>query len=237
MAVALLATPRLAPMPSPFPGVDPFVVAQEWDDFQTSFVVAMSEFLNRRIAPGYVARVEVREFTDQCASVGGQAVPVREKFLTIRRVPTREVVTHVDMLSPYNTRVGTTGHEAYREGREEILRSRSHLIELDLLRGGTRLPMASPLPPADYYAIVSRSGRRHRAEIYPWTIRDPLPTIPIPLLSDDPAVPLDLQEVFTAAYDRAIYGLSIDYSAPLDSPLKKEDEEWLSGVLADKRGD
>lgn len=219
-------------MPSPFPGVDPFVVTQEWDDFQTSFVVGISDSLNRRIAPGYVARVGVREFADELGASGNQSNQVREKYLTIRRVPTREVVTQIEMISPYNTQAGTEGHEAYLREREQILSSRSHLVELDLLRGGTRLPVASPLPPADYYAIVSRSGRRPHAEICAWTLRDQLPTIAIPLLPDDPAVPLDLQEVFTAVYDRAIYDLSIDYSAPLDPPLKREDEVWMKGLLS-----
>lgn len=219
-------------MPSPFPGVDPFVLAQEWDDFQTSLVVAMSGTLNRLIAPRYVARVGVREFYDQVDGTSEQLVGVREKYLTIRRLPTREIVTYIDLLSPYNTRVGSAGQKEYLAKREEILRSHSHLVELDLLRGGARLPMASPLPPADYYAIISRSGRRPRAEIYPWNLRNPLPTIAIPLLSDDPAVPLDLQEVFTAVYDRAIYDLSVDYTAPLDPPLRKEDEEWMRGLLS-----
>jgi hypothetical protein len=51
--------------------------------------------------------------------------------------------------------------------------------------------------PADYYAIVSRSYKRPIAEVYAWTIRQPLPTIPIPLKRGEPDVMLDLQAVFT----------------------------------------
>lgn len=257
-------------MPSPFPGMDPFLEKHEWNDFHSTFNTVVREKLSPKVSPSYLVRVERRVYVEHTygeeqlrqadvaivtndaprhasaatTSVVASATPVeglvamaeeiRETYLVIRERETREVITVIETLSPGNKRPGANGRQEYLAKREEILRSRSHLVELDLLRGGTRLPMASPLPPADYYAIVSRSGRRPRAEIYPWTLRDPLPTIAIPLLPDDPAVPLDLQEVFTTVYDRAMYDLSIDYAAPLDPPLKTEDEEWMKRIASER---
>ena len=101
----------------------------------------------------------------------------------------------------------------------------ANLVELDLLRGGKRLPVVG-MPPGDYFAIVSRGHRRPRADVYPWTLRQPLPTIPIPLKKDEPEVPLDLQAVFTTVYDRARYQLSLNYAAKPGVPLSEADASW-----------
>jgi hypothetical protein len=155
----------------------------------------------------------------------------RETFLVIRERQTMEIVTVIETLSPANKRAGSDGRKQYLEKRNEVLASRSHLIELDLLRGGLRLPTITPLPRADYYAIVSRRHTRPRAQVYAWTIRDPLQTIPVPLKRGDPDVSLDLQLVFTTVYDRARYGLSLNYAQPLDPPLSEHDAEWARHLV------
>lgn len=254
-------------MPSPFPGMDPFLENQEWEDFHAKLNTAISDALSPSVEPNYVVRVERRvyvehvsgdeqqrradvaivashepSFAPKATGATATATPVEgllampeeihETYIVVRDRETREIVTVIETLSAGNKRLGSSGRQAYLTKREEILSSQANLVELDLLRGGARLPMATPLPAADYYAIVSRAGRRPRADIYPWTLRDPLPTLPIPLGSDDPDVPLDLQQVFVTVYDRSLYNLSIDYSANLDPPLKREDQEWAKELLS-----
>ena len=41
-------------MPSPFPGMDPFLELQEWDDFHYSLYAAIRDALSPRLAPRYV---------------------------------------------------------------------------------------------------------------------------------------------------------------------------------------
>ena len=238
-------------MPSPFPGMDPFLEGAEWEDFHTRFNTAISEYLAARVEPRYLVRIERRVYVEHttddrppvrradvavfvaeetalawagpAADSAQAAAPVectlpmpeerRETYLVIRLQDTREVVTVLETLSPGNKRPGSDGRREYLKKRDEILQSRTHLVELDLLRGGQRMPMGTPLPDADYSAVVSRSQRRPRAEAYLWTVRDPLPTILLPLNQGDPDVPLDLQTVFTTVYDRARYDLSLDYAA------------------------
>jgi len=159
----------------------------------------------------------------------------REVYLLIRLQETKEVVTVLETLSPANKRRGGDGRREYLKKREEVLQSHSHLVELDVLRGGARLPMMSPLPPGDYYAIASRRRRRPLAGVYAWTVRDRLPTISVPLKQGDPDVPLDLQEVFTTVYDRARYDLSLNYRADLQPPPRDDDVEWIRGLLLSGR--
>lgn len=138
-----------------------------------------------------------------------------------------EIVSIIETLSPANKRSSSDGREQYLVNREEILQSRTNLVEVDLLRGGRRLPML-PEPEGDYFTIVSRGDRRPHADVFPWTIRQPLPTLPIPLRKGEPEVMLDLQQAFTTVYDRALYQLSLNYSANLATPLSEADAEWIS---------
>ena len=149
----------------------------------------------------------------------------RETYLVIRERETLEVVTVIETLSPANKRSASDGRQQYLEKRGEILSSRPHLVELDLLRGGTRLPVVG-LPATDYCGLVSRARRRPKVSIYPWSIRQSLPPIQIPLKDNDADVSLDLQSAFTTVFDRARYQLSLDYTATLEPPLSAEDAKW-----------
>jgi hypothetical protein len=110
-----------------------------------------------------------------------------------------------------------------------------HLLELDLLIAGRRLPMGRPLR-GIYHALVSRADERPISEVFSWSIRDPLPTIPVPLMAPDPDISLDLAAVFNTVYRRGQYERSIDYKAPLELPLAPKDRTWAQ-KHARARGD
>ncbi len=149
-----------------------------------------------------------------------------QAYLEIRERETRRLVTVIEVLPPSNKRKGSDAWGDYLKKRDAIFSSEVHLVELDLLRGGERMPMGDPLPLGDYYAIVSRSYRRPYCEVYTWTLRDPMPTIPVPLLKGDPDAVLNLQEIFTTVYERVGYDYSLDYTRPLEPPLRPEDADW-----------
>ncbi|MFN0019419.1 MAG: DUF4058 family protein [Pirellulaceae bacterium] len=256
-------------MPSPFPGMDPYIELQEWEDFHTRFNTVLSDLLAPRIEPRYIVRVERRVYVEGHFSDGdqwrsadaailwsgddsafpssaptGTAVAIaplegiipmpqerRQTYLVIRERETMEVVTVIETLSPANKRTTSDGREQYLKKREEILSSPANLVEIDLLRGGTRLPVVG-MPATDYCALVSRARRRPKVSIYPWTIRQSLRTIQIPLKGDDADVGLDLQSAFNTVYERARYQLSIDYSASLEPPLSEMDAVWATALVS-----
>jgi hypothetical protein len=90
--------------------------------------------------------------------------------------------------------------------------------------------MEDDLPDGHYFALISRAERRFLSEIYAWTIRDPLPSIPIPLKEPDADISLDLAAVFARVYQGARYERSINYTAPLDLPLSQEDRAWAEAL-------
>ena len=50
-------------------------------------------------------------------------------------------------------------------------------------------------------------------DVWPLTLQDALPIIPIPLKSPNPDVPLDLSTVLSEVYDEAAYDLSLNYAS------------------------
>jgi hypothetical protein len=159
----------------------------------------------------------------------------REAFLTIRDASSLEVVTIIELLSPGNKRPGGEGRREYLRKREEVLSSETHLVELDLLRGGQRLPTVNPLPPGDAFVFVCRAERPYQAEVYACGLRQPLPHIPVPLAGSDADVEVDLQAVFTATYDRAGYDYSLDYSRQVQPPFNEAEADWADRLLREKR--
>jgi len=102
----------------------------------------------------------------------------QQTYLEIRERETGKLVTVIELLSPSNKRFGSPAWGEYLKKRDTIFARDVHLVELDLLRGGTRMPMGDPLPKGDYYAIISRSYRRPYCEVYAWTIRAPCQLFP-----------------------------------------------------------
>jgi hypothetical protein len=97
----------------------------------------------------------------------------------IRDIAQRRLVTLIEILSPTNKR--GDGAREYNERRWEILRTQTHLLEIDLLCEGERLVLHGQLPVAAYYVFLSRTNRRPRTEVWPVALRDPLPVVPVPL--------------------------------------------------------
>jgi hypothetical protein len=150
---------------------------------------------------------------------------VRETRIEILHRPERDLVTVVEVLSPWN-KTGE-GFIEYRAKRKAILQQPVHLVELDLLLGGKRLPMGRPLPEGDYYAYVSRNEDRPNGEICSWLVRDPLPYVPIPLRAPDPDLAIDLQQVFQVTFERGRYGRSLRYGEAPPAKMSEADAAWV----------
>jgi hypothetical protein len=140
---------------------------------------------------------------------------VREAWIEIYRHPGRELVTVIDVLSPTNKE--EPDRELYLVKRNSLLVQHVHLVEIDLLLKGKRLPMRQKLPSGDYYALVSRQERHPLSDVYAWQRDRRLPGILIPLKAPDADIPLDLAAVYKIAHQRGRYTTSIDYNKPLSA--------------------
>ena len=252
-------------MPSPFPGMDPYLEGALWTTLHHSLGTEIVRQLAPRLRPRYVALpverfvidivsgvsvttasiypdVGVTEAQPQAQGHAGattvsaplrlatsmpEAVP--HVSIEIRETRQRQLVTAIEILSPTNKR--GEGRREYVTKRQRLLLSAVHLIEIDLLRLGERVPMQQPLPNAAYFVLLSRAEERPLMDVWPLAFADALPTVPVPLLPGDADVLLDLQAAFMAAYDLVGYDLIIDYTQPPDVPFADRAAAWVEAHL------
>ena len=171
--------------------------------------------------------------TDSTAAVLDAPVRVRlpdvdresEAFIEIRDRKTRELVTVVELLSPSNKRPGED-RDQYINKRHRLISAGVNLVEIDLLRGGPRMPMAG-VPDCDYCVLVSRSDAWPDGGVWPLRVRDTFTDIPVPLRPADALARLDLKAVLDRVYDAAGYEFYI-YDGQPEPPLSPEDAAWAA---------
>lgn len=164
-------------------------------------------------------------------------VPLRLSSVEIVEVNTLRLVTAIEILSPVNKRPSHDAYEEYQRKRREILRSQAHLVEIDLLRGGSRPPLAQSVPPAPYYVVLSRVNRRPTVEVWPIQLWDSLPRLPIPLTEPDEDAILDLGAMVNNVYERGAYSVLINYQqTPPPPAFERADLVWIEKQLQKVRG-
>ncbi|MCS7252730.1 MAG: DUF4058 family protein [Armatimonadota bacterium] len=169
-----------------------------------------------------------------------EPVEIREVFVEILPVGEEsKVVTIIEVLSYTNKTEGHEGRKLYLTKQQEILKSQTHLIEIDLLRTGEHTVAVSKKELLkrcrwDYLVSLHRGGQGNRFEVWAITVRQRLPRILVPLADGDPDVVLDLQAVFDRCYDEGAYVRRIDYRREPAVALQGEDAEWADKLLREK---
>jgi hypothetical protein len=166
---------------------------------------------------------------------------VTESYLEIREHGGGKVITVIEFLSPAN-KSGGEGQKLYLQKQRELLQSDANLVEIDLLRSGTRV-IAFPehrIPAqhrGDYLVCVRCAWSERTRELYVASPRERLPVIPIPLRRTDQPVLLNLQGLLDQCYRNGRYD-DIDYTRPPIPALAVEDATWAESILkaAGKRG-
>ncbi len=166
---------------------------------------------------------------------------MHELYIEVRRVGSRgrAVVAAIELLSPSNKQRRGKGHDEYRNKQRALLESESHLLEIDLLRGGAHT-LAAPRQtflangPWDYLVSLHRAGQGNTFEIWRNLLTNRLPRIKVPLADNHPDAILDLQEALDAVYDAAPYRHVIDYHQEPDPPLSEENRKWVDSLLRER---
>lgn len=257
-------------MPSPFPGMNPYLEGYLWPDVHHALATKIRQMLAPKISPQYTARLEIYLVEDanpegeigilypdvevlqlkQKTEVlpqkevkqGGvlttpapltlpvlQSVEVRIANVEIRDRINNLLVTSIEIISPVNKR--EPGLSQYRQKRQRLYNSNVHLIEIDLLRRGTR-PFNHPRVPDVPYLVSLTRAQSGMVNIWPIKLQDRLPIIPVPLRFPDEDIALDLQTALNEIYEEAIYDLSIDYDQPPPPPaMSAADAEWMQNLL------
>jgi hypothetical protein len=165
---------------------------------------------------------------------------IHEPFIEIRSTTNWDrIVTIIEVLSPANKAAIGEGRAEYRQKQAEILRSETHLLEIDLLRGGQHT-VAAPLEGLrqrgrwDYLICLHRATNRYHFEYWFNRVSEPLPQVSVPLTADVSDVPLDLQPLLERAYDAGPYRRLADYRQDPPLPLEGEAVVWMDALLREK---
>lgn len=257
-------------MPSPFPGINPYLEHPElWPGVHHLLISELVRFLSPKLRPKYRVAVEVRMYetpSENSLLVGipdlivkrsstattaitkvAVAAPttqptkvivpipeiIKEGYLEIREVGTEEVITSIEILSPANKRSGK-GRQIYEKKRLQVLGSRTHLVEIDLLRAGEPLPFFGNNISSQYRILVSRGDCRPNADLYAFNLQDLIPSFPLPLRTEDTEPVIDLQALLNEIYEIASYDLVMDYSRESIPPLLESDLAWADALLREK---
>ena len=158
-----------------------------------------------------------------------QPEEINLRYLEIRELDTHAVITTLEILSPAN-KVGREGRSQYEDKRLKVLGSLTNLVEIDLLRLGEPLPMRASQQ-NDCRIVVSRYHQRPHADVYLFSVRQPIPDIPIPLQPGEAEPVLRLNQLLHDLYDQGGYDLMIDYQQPPSPPFSESDRAWACGLL------
>ena len=225
-------------MPSPFPGMDPYLEDEAlWPVFHHQLVMCLYQILLPGLVDRYRARVNQRHYiTEQALFTSVVREEHHEDYIEIRQRCDGRLITLVDVVSPAN-KLTADGRCAYLERRHEGKNANANLVELDLLLQGqpTLEYSRDGLPDWDYAVTVTRSTQPERYEIYTATLQKKLPRFRLPLASDDRDTVLDLHTAFTRCYDQGGFAAKIDYTKDPSTPLSSEDRQWLQEVLRQQK--
>ncbi len=158
---------------------------------------------------------------------------IREGYLEVREVGTEALVTTIEILSPTNKRAGK-GRKMYEEKREQVLGSRTNLVEIDLLRKGESMPFLGNNIASNYRILVCRGNKRPYGDLYAFNLPSVIPSFSLPLRSGDTEPVIDLQALLNGVYDIYDYDLVVDYSQEAVPPLSKADAVWVNELLQEK---
>lgn len=160
-------------MTSPYLGMNPYLEQPTfWSSFHARLIVVIANTIAPALRPHYYTEVETRSYTDEpegeAITSTSNAVALnrietglsrKERYLEIRSIRDDSVITVIEVLSRANKRKGN-GHNQYEQRPSDLLGSNSNLVEIDLLRGQSRLTVDSSHNFADYYILVSIADQR-----------------------------------------------------------------------------
>lgn len=225
-------------MPSPFPGMDPYLEEEKlWPEFQHHLVLCLYQILLPGLVDRYRARVSQRQYvTEQALFTSIIREDHSEDFIEIRQRGDGKLITLVDVVSPTN-RTSIAGRDAYMETRKKARGGGANLVEIDLvLQGQPMLDYSREnLPEWDFAVTVTRTAQPERHEIYTATLQKRLPRFRLPLAGDDRDTVLDLHTAFSRCYDQAGFGPRIDYKRDPATKLSDAHRTFVAHLLKESK--
>lgn len=223
---------------NPFPGMNPFL-ERHWTDVHTKLIAYISDEIAAQLPLDLNARTE-EHVTLLQPGEKDRGLVATEPLLVLRdeeverwiEITDRngKLVTVIEVLSPFNK---GDGADDYRKRRDDYIRGRINLVEIDLLRAGAHVVSGSRAAlnlelttGTVYINCVSRAARTHLLEAYVTPLRNPLPVVRVPLRATDHDVLLALQPLIDRCYRMGAYWNADQRNVP-GPELIIEERNWV----------
>ena len=225
-------------MPSPFPGMDPFLEKDGiFHELHLTLLVRAQGQLQSQLRPNYVARLD--RPIDPADEIAPEDVGMsrQRRLLVYELSQPRRLVTCIELVYPANKVPDSASRRRFLERRAAALEAGCNWVEIDLLRGGERTMSLIPPVPGDFdylrgIDLVKPQGRT--ARYYGWGVRNRLAWVCVPLAANT-SVNLDLDACFREAYDAIAADEEAGYKGnPPPPPLRPEDQVWVDDLLRQK---
>lgn len=215
-------------MPSPFPGMDPYIESSGlWYGFHLCMLSAMQASLNACLPERYAACINEYKLIDDLWGY--------HRYLRIDHLPSKRTLTILELLTLAQKEEGSAQRK-YLARRERLVK-KVNLVEIDLLRSGDHLPVPGAAE-SGHSILETLLHRQFRTRSWVIPLRESLPSFEVPLhdsLATVPSVPLPLQKCLERVYDEGRYSSRIRYTKPLKPPLNEADDAWARQLLASRR--
>jgi Protein of unknown function (DUF4058) len=225
-------------MPSPFPGMDPYLEDESiWPQFQHQLVASLYQIVLPGLVDRYRARMHQRTYVTEeplfTSIIRRERI---EEFIEVRQRGDGRLVTLIDVASPINKTL-PQGRTAYLETRRQARAQGASIVEIDLsLQGAPLLEYSRDgLPEWDFAVTVTRCAQPERYEIYTSTLPKRLPRFKVPLAADDRDTVLDLQATFARAFDHGNFAGQIDYTRDPATKIAEAHRTWIADWLRQMR--
>jgi hypothetical protein len=129
-------------MPSPLPGMNPYLESPElWSEFHSRMIVAIADALDTTLSQDYRVAFEKRVYLSQ-------GEEIQERYLKIYAVASHQVVTLVEILSPNNQRL-LADRESHKQDAQPIATNQTNRGAINLLHSDKCYPfdLRQPIPP------------------------------------------------------------------------------------------
>src|SRR4051794_16829656 len=124
-------------MPSPFPGMDPYLEDPKlWPEFHHALVAALYQGLLPNLSDRYRARVSQRCYViEQALFTSIIRDEHHEELVEVRQRSDGRLITLLDVVSPANKTLSAS-RKAYLDKRQEAKQAGASLVEIDLILQG-----------------------------------------------------------------------------------------------------
>src|SRR4051794_27752997 len=124
-------------MPSPFPGMDPYLEDDAlWPAFHHQLVMCLYQIMLPGLVDRYRARVLQRGYViEQALFTSVTREEHHEDYLEVRQRSDGKLITQLDVVSPGN-KTSAAGRDAYLAKRQEGRHAGANLVEIDLILQG-----------------------------------------------------------------------------------------------------